>query len=263
MELSVGLIIGGKDVKYEQDRIKLMNILVCTPGRLLQHLEETYGFETANLQMLVLDEADVMLEMGFKEHLKSILEYLPRVQTLLFSATMTRDIMALSNLCTSDPEKILLQGVSAHKEENSSSLGKYETSSKLTQYYMVVKAEDKINTFYSFLKSHPKQKIVVFLSTCKQVRFLYESFRKFKLGSPLYELQGHQKQKKRMAIYFTFCEKKYGVLLCTNIAARGLDFPHVDWVFQFDAPDHADLYVHRVGRTARYKSEGRSLLLLT
>lgn len=66
-----------------------------------------------------------------------------------------------------------------------------------------------------------------------------------------------------MAIYFTFCEKKYGVLLCTNIAARGLDFPQVDWVLQMDTPDHPDIYVHRVGRTARYRSEGRSLLLLS
>jgi ATP-dependent RNA helicase DDX10/DBP4 len=175
---------------------------------------------------------------------------------------MTRDILALASLCTSDPEKILLQGVSAKKEE-SEGVGKYETPAKLMQYYMIVNPQDKINTFYSFLKSHPKQKIIVFLSTCKQVRFLYEAFRKFKLGSPLYELQGHQKQKKRMAIYFTFCEKKYGVLLSTNIAARGLDFPQVDWVLQMDTPDHPDTYVHRVGRTARYRSEGRSLLLLT
>lgn len=66
-----------------------------------------------------------------------------------------------------------------------------------------------------------------------------------------------------MAIYFTFCEKRYGVLLCTNIAARGLDFPHVDWVVQIDIPDQPDTYVHRVGRTARYKSEGRSLLFVS
>lgn len=172
----------------------------------------------------------------------------------MFSATMTRGIVALADMCTTEPEKLLLQGVSAHKEENLGTGSHYEAPAKLMQYYMVVRPEDKINTFYSFLKSHQKQKIVVFLSTCKQVRFLYESFRKFKLGSPLYELQGHQKQTKRMAIYFTFCEKKHGVLLCTNIAARGLDFPKVDWVFQIDAPDQADIYVHRVGRTARYRS---------
>ncbi len=131
------------------------------------------------------------------------------------------------------------------------------------QYFMIVRPQDKINTFYSFLKSHSKQKILVFLSTCKQVRFYYEAFRKFKLGCPLYELQGHQKQKKRMAIYFTFCEKRYGVLLCTNIAARGLDFPQVDWVIQIDIPDQLDIYVHRVGRTARYRSDGNSLLLVS
>jgi superfamily II DNA/RNA helicase len=75
--------------------------------------------------MLVLDEADVMLEMGFRETLQTILDSLPRVQTLLFSATMTRDILAVANICTSEPEKILLQGVSAQKEENDDKVGKY------------------------------------------------------------------------------------------------------------------------------------------
>ena len=210
--------------------------------------------------MLVLDEADVMMEMGFKQSLTSILEHIPKVQTLLFSATMTRDIINLASICTSEPQKILLQGVNIQKEQNEG-VGTYETPAKLLQYYMLVNPEDKINTFYSFLKSHLKQKIVVFVSTCKQVRFLYEAFRKFRLGTPLYELQGHQKQKKRMAMYFTFCEKRHGILLCTNIAARGLDFPLVDWVLQFDVPQHADTYVHRVGRTARYRAEGKSLLL--
>jgi ATP-dependent RNA helicase DDX10/DBP4 len=127
------------------------------------------------------------------------------------------------------------------------------------QYYMVVKPEDKLNVLYSFLKTHHKQKVIIFASTCKQVRFVYESFRKFRLSSPLYELQGHQKQKKRMAIYFTFCEKQYGILVCTNIASRGLDFPMVDWVIQLDIPEDAETYVHRVGRTARFKYEGKSL----
>lgn len=122
--------------------------------------------------MIVLDEADVMLEMGFKENLMTILDSVPKVQTLMFSATMTKDIVALSNLCTSEPEKILLQGVNMHKEETGS-IGKYEAPAKLLQYYMIVSPQEKLNTFYSFLKSHQKQKIVVFVSTCKQVRFLY------------------------------------------------------------------------------------------
>lgn len=103
----------------------------------------------------------------------------------------------------------------------------------------------------------------MFVSTCKQARFIYESFRKFRLGSPLYELQGHQKQKKRMAIYFTFAEKHHGILVCTNIAARGLDFPLVDWVLQVDVPQDAETYVHRVGRTARFNAQGCGLVFVS
>jgi ATP-dependent RNA helicase DDX10/DBP4 len=95
------------------------------------------------------------------------------------------------------------------------------------------------------------------------VRFIYESFKKFRLGLPMYELQGHQKQKKRMAIYFTFCEKKYGLLVCTNIASRGLDFPMIDWVIQYDIPENTETYVHRIGRTARFKYEGKSLTFVS
>ncbi len=80
-----------------------MNILICTPGRLLQHLEETYGFQTGNLQMLVLDEADVMMEMGFETTLKAIMEHLPKCQTLLFSATLNNQINLLANISMKDP----------------------------------------------------------------------------------------------------------------------------------------------------------------
>jgi ATP-dependent RNA helicase DDX10/DBP4 len=88
-----------------------MNVLVCTPGRLLQHLEETYGFETINLQMLVIDEADVMLDMGFRNTLNSILQSIPRCQTLFFSATLNNEIHKLSELCMKDPERIFLHSV--------------------------------------------------------------------------------------------------------------------------------------------------------
>jgi ATP-dependent RNA helicase DDX10/DBP4 len=120
-----------------------------------------------------------------------------------------------------------------------------------------------MNTLYSFLKTHQREKIIVFVSTCKQVRFIYESLKKFRLGLPMYELQGHQKQKKRMAIYFTFCEKKYGLLISTNIASRGLDFPMIDWVIQYDIPENTETYVHRIGRTARFKYEGKGLMFVS
>lgn len=136
-ELSVGLIIGGKDVNYEQERIKQMNILICTPGRLLQHLEETYGFETNNLQMLVLDEADVMLEMGFQTALNGILSCIPKCQTLFFSATLNSQIHALAALSLSDPERIFLHAAQEPGEAVRRQVsGIYETPIRLKQYFM-------------------------------------------------------------------------------------------------------------------------------
>lgn len=96
---------------------------------------------------------------------------------------------------------------------------------------MVTPLKDKFDVLFSFLKSHTKSKILVFLSTCKQVRFVYECINKLKPGLPLFELQGRQKQTKRMNTFLTFNEKKFGVLFTTNIAARGLDIPSVDWIF--------------------------------
>lgn len=111
----MGLIIGGKSLTFEKEQIRNMNILICTPGRLLQHLEETYGFETTNLQMLVLDEADIMLQMGFQEPLKVILEHLPKCQTMLFSATLNTQIHLLASMSMSDPEKIFLHSTEGAK----------------------------------------------------------------------------------------------------------------------------------------------------
>ena len=95
------------------------------------------------------------------------------------------------------------------------------------------------------------------------MRFAYEAFRRLKLGVSLLELHGRQKQSKRTAIYFEFVERKAAVLFCTDIASRGIDFPAVDWVVQYDCPEDVYCYIHRVGRTARYKSKGNAILFLT
>lgn len=137
------------------------------------------------------------------------------------------------------------------------------TPVKLLHYYMQIPIEEKLDTLFSFLKTHQKNKIIVFFSACKQVRFAYEAFRRLKVGIPILELHGRQKQTKRTAIYFEFTERKSSVLFCTDIASRGIDFPAVDWVVQYDCPEDVYTYIHRVGRTARYKSKGNSLLFLT
>ncbi|KAH9931522.1 DEAD-domain-containing protein [Fomitopsis serialis] len=250
---SAGLVIGGKNLKDERERLSRMNILVATPGRLLQHMDQTIGFECDNLQILVLDEADRILDMGFHRTLTALLFHLPKTrQTLLFSATQTDSVVSLARLSLTDPVSI---GVA----ESSSSLA---TPASLQQNYVVTTLDQKLSLLWSFLKSHLQAKTLVFLSSCKQVRFVFETFRRLHPGVPLLHLHGKQKQTIRLETFQRFTGMQKAVLLATDIAARGLDFPSVDWVVQVDAPEDAETYVHRVGRTARYESSGRALLFL-
>ncbi|KIO11212.1 hypothetical protein M404DRAFT_994865 [Pisolithus tinctorius Marx 270] len=250
---SAGLVIGGKSLKDERDRLSRMNILVATPGRLLQHLDQTFGFECDHLQVLVLDEADRILDMGFARTLSALLSHLPKSrQTLLFSATQTQSVAQLARLSLKDPAFI---GVG---EEQS----KIDTPGTLSQYYSICELDKKLDVLWSFIKVHLQSKVLVFLSSGKQVRFVFETFRRMQPGVSLLHLHGKQKQSARLAVYTRFTSSQHAVLFATDIAARGLDFPSVDWVLQVDAPEDVETYIHRVGRTARYDSSGKGLLLL-
>ncbi|KAJ3737402.1 P-loop containing nucleoside triphosphate hydrolase protein [Lentinula guzmanii] len=252
---SAGLVIGGKNLKDERERLSRMNILVATPGRLLQHMDQTFGFESDNLKLLVLDEADRILDMGFSRTLSALLSHLPKPrQTLLFSATQTRSVKDLARLSLQNPVSI---GVNAADDPSASSI-----PTNLEQHYLVCTLDQKLSILWSFIKSHLQSKIIVFASSCKQVRFMFETFCKMHPGMPLIHLHGKQKQTTRLSMYDKFTQSKHAVLFATDIAARGLDFPSVDWVLQLDAPEDADTYVHRVGRTARYESKGKGLLFL-
>lgn len=136
------------------------------------------------------------------------------------------------------------------------------TPEKLIQNYVVCKLEDKLDTLFSFLKSHLKSKIIVFFSTCSQVRFVFECFRSMQPGIPLTALHGKIKQERRTIIFMDYVKRTHACLFCTDIASRGLDFPSVDWVVQVDAPEDTAMYIHRVGRTARYDADGKALLLV-
>ena len=252
--LSAGLVVGGKtdNLLEEQMRLPRTNIVIATPGRLLQHLEQTPLFDTSNTQVLVLDEADRILDMGFRNQLFTILEYLPKErQTMLFSATQTKNVKDLAVLSLSKPEYI---GV--HDKDSTA------TPDQLTQSLMVCPLPHKLDMVFSFIKSHLKCKTLIFFSTCSQVRYIYELFCTLQPGISILSLHGKIKQEKRTQIYFEYLNKPHAVLLATDVAARGLDFPNVDWVLQADAPEDRDAYIHRVGRTARNQSKGKSLLLL-
>lgn len=250
---SAGLLIGGrKDVGMEKEHVNELNILVCTPGRLLQHMDETPNFDCSQLQVLVLDEADRILDVGFKKALNAIISQLPKHrQTLLFSATQTKSVQDLARLSLKDPEYL-----SVHEESATA------TPNRLQQTAMIVPLDQKLDMLWSFIKAHLNSRILVFFASRKQVKFVFEAFKKLRPGIPLKCLHGKMNQQKRMGIYSQFCESR-SVLFSTDVASRGLDFNKgVDWVIQVDCPEDVAAYIHRVGRTARYHSEGRSVLFL-
>jgi len=292
-DFSCGLVIGGNNVENEKDSIYKMNIVIGTPGRLLQHVTETPYFNTDNLQLLIIDEVDRILDEGFEANLNEILSYLPSSrQSLLFSATLTKSLKRLAKVNLRSPEYINLNNTDVligdmdnpisnpselillSKDTGTSDAKSSEgikknqgtdnsiTPINLKQYYTLVEAHEKIDILFSFLQSHKNSKCLVFLSSCKQVRFFYEVFRRLKLGMLFLDLHGKQKQKKRTNIFYTFLQKKNSVLFATDIASRGVDFPSVDWVIQLDCPEDIQTYIHRVGRTARYKSNGNSILFV-
>lgn len=251
-DFSAGLIIGGKDLKFERKRMDKCNIIICTPGRLLQHMDENPLFNCTNLKILVLDEADRILDLGFQKTVNAIIENLPKHrQTLLFSATQTKSVKDLARLSLDHPVYISVHEHSA-----------YKTPETLQQNYVICDLHDKLNLLWSFIKTHLKQKILVFMATCKQVKYTYETFCRMRPGMTVLALYGSLHQLKRMAIYDEFCRKQHAILLATDIAARGLDFPSVNWVVQLDCPEDVKTYIHRVGRTARYEGNGEALLVL-
>ncbi|XP_050441516.1 probable ATP-dependent RNA helicase DDX10 [Adelges cooleyi] len=251
-DFSAGLIIGGKDLKFERKRLDQCNIMICTPGRLLQHMDENPLFDCSNMLVLVLDEADRCLDMGFESTMNGIIENLPpERQTILFSATQTKSVRDLARLSLSNPHFINVHETSEHS-----------TPAGLVQSYMVCELHDKMSLLWSFIKNHLHHKVLVFMSSCKQIKYFYEILCKLRPGTSLLALYGTMHQTKRMAVYESFCRKSRAVLFATDIAARGLDFPAVNWVVQLDCPENANEYIHRAGRTARFQKSGEALLVL-
>lgn len=253
---SAGLVIGGKDVKFEAERVARMNILIGTPGRILHHLDQAVGLNTSNLQILVLDEADRCLDMGFRKTLDAIISNLPPTrQTLLFSATQSQSIADLARLSLVNYKTV---GANLGEKVHEST-----TPSSLQQSYIEVQLPDKLDVLYSFLKSHLKSKMIVFLSSSKQVHFAYEVLRKLQPGISLMHLHGRQKQRARTETLDKFSRAQHVCLFATDVVARGIDFPAVEWVIQADCPEDVDTYIHRVGRSARYGKNGKALIMLT
>ncbi|KAG5304539.1 ATP-dependent RNA helicase HAS1 [Histoplasma capsulatum G186AR] len=249
-----GIVIGGANRRAEAEKLtKGVNLLIATPGRLLDHLQNTQGFVFKNLKALVIDEADRILEVGFEDEMRQIIKILPAEdrQTMLFSATQTTKVEDLARISLRQgPLYINVD----HRKEHSTVEG-------LEQGYVICDSDKRFLLLFSFLKRNLKKKIIVFFSSCNCVKYHAELLNYIDL--PVLDLHGKQKQQKRTNTFFEFCNATQGTLICTDVAARGLDIPAVDWIVQFDPPDDPRDYIHRVGRTARgANGKGRSLMFL-
>ncbi|OAA69262.1 ATP-dependent RNA helicase DDX18 [Akanthomyces lecanii RCEF 1005] len=250
-----GIVMGGANRKAEAEKLsKGVNLIIATPGRLLDHLLNT-PFVFKNLKSLIIDEADRILEVGFEDEIRQIVKVLANDdrQTMLFSATQTTKVEDLARISLR-PGPLYIN-VDEEKQ--------FSTVDGLEQGYLLCDADKRFILLFSFLRHmhQKKKKVIVFFSSCNSVKYYAELLNY--IDCPVLDLHGKQKQQKRTNTFFEFSNAAHGILICTDVAARGLDIPAVDFIVQFDPPDNTRDYIHRVGRTARGAGNtGRSLLFL-
>jgi ATP-dependent RNA helicase DDX18/HAS1 len=209
-----GIVIGGANRRAEAEKlVKGVNLIIATPGRLLDHLQNTQGFIYKNVKALVIDEADRILEVGFEDEMRQIVKILPKEerQTMLFSATQTTKVEDLARISLR-PGPLYINV--DHQKEHSTVEG-------LEQGYVVCDSDKRFLLLFSFLKRNLKKKIIVFFSSCNCVKYHSELLNYIDL--PVLDLHGKQKQQKRTNTFFEFCNATHGTLICTDVAARGLD----------------------------------------
>ncbi|KAG5732736.1 ATP-dependent rRNA helicase RRP3 [Termitomyces sp. T112] len=250
MGVRCAVIVGGMDLPAQAIALaKRPHIVVATPGRLIDHLENTKGFSLRSIKFLVLDEADRLLDMDFGPIIDKILKLIPRERTTyLFSATMTSKVAKLQRASLSNPVRV---------EVNS----KYQTVSTLLQYYLLMPLKDKDAYLVYLANSLAQNSMMIFTRTVHDAQRLSIILRT--LGFPAVPLHGQLSQSQRLGALSKFKSGGRKVLVATDVASRGLDIPSVDIVINFDIPTHSKDYIHRVGRTARAGRAGKSITLVT
>ncbi|KAK7121070.1 hypothetical protein R3I94_020893 [Phoxinus phoxinus] len=257
------LLIGGSNPIEDVEKLKTQgaNIIIATPGRLedmFRRKADGLDLATAvkSLDVLVLDEADRLLDMGFEASLNTILEYLPKQRrTGLFSATQTQELEKLVRAGLRNPVRITV------KEKGVAASSVQKTPARLSNYYTMCRAEEKFNTLVAFLRQHKHEKQLVFFSTCACVEYFGKALEVLIKNVTIHCIHGKMKHK-RNKIFADFRALKSGILVCTDVMARGIDIPEMNWVIQYDPPSSASSFVHRCGRTARIGNQGSALVFL-
>ncbi|KAL0823083.1 hypothetical protein Bca101_046760 [Brassica carinata] len=260
------LLVGGREVKSDMSTIEEggCNLLIGTPGRLSDIMERMEILDFRNLEILILDEADRLLEMGFQKQVNSIISRLPKQRrTGLFSATQTEGVEELAKAGLRNPVRVEVRAESK-SESSSQQLTNSKVPSGLHLEYLVCEADKKSSQLVDLLVENEKKKLIVYFMTCASVDYWGLVLSKIPAlkSISLIPIHGDMKQNARDKALASFTEASSGVLLCTDVAARGLDIPGIDYVVQYDPPQDPNMFNHRVGRTARLGKEGRAIVFL-
>ena len=247
MRINITAIYGGVSINPQFDALKRAEIVVATPGRLLDHMERN-SINLNNVHFLVLDEADKMLEMGFIDDIKIIMKHLPKnKQTLLFSATIPSQIHEIIKYYLKDPIFIKEQ---IHVDK-----------SLLKQIYYDVRQNEKFSLLVHLLKKKTPGLAIVFCGTRSQVDLITKNLKMQNMHAMA--VHGGLSQNKRSHAVDSLKKENIQVLVATDIAARGLDIKNISHIYNYDSPKNSDEYTHRIGRTARAGKYGEAVTLIS
>ncbi|KAF7895064.1 hypothetical protein EAF00_006878 [Botryotinia globosa] len=251
IRVKCAVIVGGMDMVPQSIALgKKPHIIVATPGRLLDHLENTKGFSLRSLKYLVMDEADRLLDLDFGPILDKILKVLPRERrTYLFSATISSKVESLQRASLKDPLRVSI------------SSNKYQTVSTLIQNYIFIPLVHKDTYLIYLLNEFAGQSAIIFTRTVNETQRLAILLRT--LGFGAIPLHGQLSQSSRLGALNKFRAGSREILVATDVAARGLDIPSVDVVLNYDISQDSKTYIHRVGRTARAGKSGHAISFVT
>jgi superfamily II DNA/RNA helicase len=249
LKLNHALLIGGESLSDQKEVLmRGVDVLIATPGRLIDMFERG-GLLLSDTRILVIDEADRMLDMGFIPDVERIVSLLPSTrQTLFFSATMAKEIRRLADAFLQNPKEITTSAPAS-------------VATTITAGLVVVTEEDKRRALRKLIRSEEVQNALIFSNRKRDVDILYKSLQRhgFSVGA----LHGDMVQSARFATLEKFRAGEIRLLVCSDVAARGIDIGGLSHVFNFDVPHHAEDYVHRIGRTGRAGREGRAFTIAT
>ena len=248
-EVRIAVLYGGQPISKQLNQLKKKpQIIVATPGRMLDHMQRGTARLNA-VHTMVIDEADEMLKMGFVKDVCKIIEAVPTTrQLVMFSATTNQDVLTISWKYQHDPVEITIPATKENKPQ-------------ITQYVIPTTREEKYDQLLYLLDSDVYGRIMIFTNTKDMCRRLSERLNK--AGYDTEALHGDIPQSKRNQVMAGFKRGKFPILVCTDVAARGIDVDDVEAVINYDLPNENEYYIHRIGRTGRAKKHGVAFTLLS